>query len=208
MARRREAARFLAMPTKEQLEAIKNKRRAALLKKHTEGKRLTAEERSEIADLLDPQKKKPTEKEYAKTYKCDVRTIRRYKAAGFPLDDYEQMQEILNAQKHRPGQDESAPEGEITASEAKRRKMVVEWKLLAHRFDVEQKKYTLNTKIVEDLYAVGAAVGAALDILEADLPALLLGKDEIGMADLIRRETRNIRAMLADQTNRLYGHSP
>lgn len=195
------------MPTKQQTEAIRQKRRAALLKKHVDGKRLTTEEREEIADLLGGESKKRTEKEYAKIYNCDVRSIRRYKKAGFPLDDFEAMQEILNAQKNRPAQEEDLPEGELSQAEAKRRKMIVEWRILAHRLEVEQGKYTENSHVREAFFAIGAAIGAALDQLRADLPALLLGKDELGMADAIERETRKIRALLADRESHLYARS-
>jgi len=85
------AARF-PMPTKEQIEAIKNKRRVALLKKHTEGKRLTPEEREEIADLLSaPQDVSSTRsfESMAAAAKfiggsCDINLLKAAKKAGCP----------------------------------------------------------------------------------------------------------------------------
>lgn len=146
-------------------------------------------------------KYKRTEKEYAEMYDCDVRSIRRYKTKGYPLDDPAKTAELIAAQKNQPGE---TPEN-INA--AKLKKLQLECERLAFKNEVERGQYTANTKIIEDLYAIGAAVGGALDKLRADLPALLLGKDESGMATLIERETRNIRAMLADQATRLYGRS-
>jgi len=40
-----------------------------------------------------------TNAEYAKEYGCSIKSITRYKAKGFPLDDHEAMQEILASQK-------------------------------------------------------------------------------------------------------------
>jgi|GEM_PF-5953995 len=146
--------------------------------------------------------------EYATLYNCTVRTITRYKAQGFPLDDEKKMREILGAQKHQPTGKDDAPtefdgteDSKLPISEIKRRRELVTWQKLAFQLDVERGKYRKNEEIIEDGYALGAAVGAALDILEANLPSACLGLSEVEMAAVIKSETRKIRALLADRTS-------
>src|SRR5687767_15145501 len=49
-----------------------------------------------------------TEKQLAKKHKCDVRTIRRWKKAGAPLDDAAAMQKWLAGRQHLPPRTEAA----------------------------------------------------------------------------------------------------
>lgn len=145
--------------------------------------------------------------EYAQEYNCTVRTITRYKAQGFPLDDPDKMREILDAQKVRPPADGETldcdlPEDKLPIAEAKRRKEIVAWQRAAHALAVEQGKFKPNETIIEDGYAIGAAVAAALDKLHVDLPSLCLGKDEVSMSTIIRRETDKIRLQLSDMVKK------
>lgn len=147
---------------------------------------------------------KKTNGEYAEEYGCTIRTITRYRAQGLPLDNPEAMREALAGQKHRPkGAPENVPEGEISQSEANRRRTIAQWKKMEFQLEVERGKYTENGKVIEGGYSIGASVGSALDKLSADLPALLLGLDESAMSASIRAETDKIRQLLADQISAL-----
>ena len=151
-----------------------------------------------------------TNKEYARLYQCEIRTISRYKAQGLPLDDFDAMQEILNSQKNRPAskidpeQAEEEDPNKISQAEAKRRKSIIEWQRMVFDFDVEKGKYVPVEKVIEAGYVLGSATAAALDKLRADLPSLLLGLDESGMSNVIASETNKIREQLADIQGRFY----
>lgn len=135
-----------------------------------------------------------TQAEYCALYGLSRSTIERYQAAGAPLDDPNALKEWASKQRSRPASLDPA-----NINDAKLKKLGLECERLAFRLEVDRGLFTPNEKVVEVFTRIGATVASCLDQLRADLPALLLGKDELGMAEIIERETRKIRSILADQ---------
>lgn len=134
-----------------------------------------------------------SEKEYAKLYGCDVRSIRNYKAAGYPLDNPSKMADVLASQRSSPGGSPTSLAG------AKLEKLILECKRLEFKLQVDRKEYVPIAEVIADGTAIGAAMASSLDKLRADLPPLLLGLDEPGMAIVIEREINKIRSEIADK---------
>lgn len=119
---------------------------------------------------------KKTQKAYAADFGCDVRTIRRYQAKGYPLDDPEKMGRLLVDQKHQP---EARRATDLT--KARLEKVRLECERLAFAIAREKREYVSVASVREEALSAGVLLGAQLNALVTDLPGQIAGLSEIDM---------------------------
>ena len=142
---------------------------------------------------------KKTQAAYASEYGVSIRTIKRWQAKGYPLDDPAKLGELL-------GQQKSAPEGLLEGGpkNLKDRKLLVECQRSELRLGIERGEVTPNIKIREDLTRIATATRAELMRLENDLPGTLAGLDSAAIQIKIREALDIVFRNLADATSHLY----
>lgn len=114
-----------------------------------------------------------TEKEAAASYKCDIRTIQRWKKAGAPIDNPGEMAKWLGSRKEVPAGTADALKdfcGLKDLTSARLAKTIVECERLQHRLDVERGKYVLATQAMADSLRIQSAVRSELQKLLAEAP--------------------------------------
>lgn len=120
-----------------------------------------------------------SEKEMAAEYGSDVRTVRRWKAAGAPLNSPEKM-EVWIASRHRgpdpkeEGESDSPKgSGGIMAriAQAKLDKVLLECQRLSFRNKVERKEYIATAEYRTAAIAAVAEFRAGLQALRGDAPS-------------------------------------
>lgn len=146
--------------------------------------------------------------EYAKQFGCDPRTIRNWKAKGYPLDDLDAMEEIVAGQHRGPDGDSTKEidiNSEPTTMEAAKLHRIL-WQIRKARVEVEERKrvLVLKSEVITDISRISSMLTATLLSMGPELAGQLVGKTEGEIKRAIEQRERAACQQWADEANAIY----
>jgi DNA-binding transcriptional MerR regulator len=182
-------------------DAMFRRNMANIAKKLNEGKTLT---KAEI-DLIKESEKtlQKTDSEYAEKFKCSVKTIRRAREAGAPLDDVDAMSDWFAASKNSPKGSAEIGGKSAQMAEAKLAKLQKEVERLQIRIDTERKRLIPLEEVRANMVRIASAMRSELLRFAGDVP----NWEGLKATEMKSRTDAQVRIMceqLNDQFSELY----
>lgn len=141
-----------------------------------------------------------TQKEYASIYRVSERTIKRWWAKGYPLDNREATLALIGGQKHAP----EAVKKAAPSTSSKDRKLELECQKLELDIAIRRGEHTPNEQIRADMARIATATRSELMRLNNDLPGVLAGKGEAEIKKDLTEKFDKVLANLSDAFSSLY----
>jgi hypothetical protein len=149
-------------------EAMLKRNLANIAKRLNEGKTLT---RAEIELIQSTDSKTPkTDREYARLYGCNPKTIQRAREAGAPLDDVDAMSAWFAARKNSPAGSSGIGGKAEALADAKLEKVLEEIKRIRIKNDIDLKRVIPIGAVQRDMVRIGNAFRSELLRVGGDVP--------------------------------------
>ncbi len=134
-------------------------------------------------------KYRSSQAEYAAQYHVDARTVRRWMAKGYPLDDPQKMASALGAQKNVPESFRDCTD----IQEAKLKKVILECERLHLRNQREAGELVPRDQVREDGLRIGSVLTAELAALLNDMPSVLAGLSPVAVREKLHQRIEKLK---------------